>query len=65
MKTCSTNECFEDRETGDNTFCFNCRTEWVCICNQYFGVEMQATESEVLELLTTFQNRLANQMEVN
>ena len=60
MKTCSTNGCFEVRETGDNIFCFHCRIDWVDICNQYFGVQVQATERDVLQLLTNFNNRLIN-----
>ena len=60
MKNCLTNGCLENRTGGDMLFCFNCRTEWITICNQYFGVEVQANEMEVSQLLINFQGRLLN-----
>ncbi len=54
MKNCLTNGCLENRTGGDMLFCFNCRTEWITICNQYFGVEVQANEMEVSQLLINF-----------
>lgn len=59
-KQCSVVDCDLYRDDGDNLFCKRHRLDWIETCDRTFGMETEAEEVDILNLLKNFQDKVYN-----